>query len=132
MRAVRFTLIVFLMSFSFCGLWHFLIVSWVCLPCVIVVFPAHAHLLFSFLMNVLWSDLFKLIQLINSKLNGSVSIFLVLFFNHTVNQETFTWPMHSCSFLQIVSIYISLNICYLNKLHKAGKIMFKPIADIGF
>ena len=28
------------------GLWLFLKVSWVCLQCVIVVFPDHTHLLF--------------------------------------------------------------------------------------
>ena len=34
-------------NFTVNGLWLFLTVSWVCLQCVILVFPDHTHLLFS-------------------------------------------------------------------------------------
>ena len=68
--------IVFLMVVTVSVLWLFLIVPWVGAQCVIVIFPAHTHLLFFiFLMKGLWSALFKFIHLIDSNSNGPVIIY---------------------------------------------------------
>ena len=73
-KAIYFTLIVLLMSLTVSVMWLFLVVSWVGLQCVIVVFPGHTDLLFFLDENSLDS----LVHLIDSNLNGSVTIYYFL------------------------------------------------------